>query len=175
MGTSDYLAGTGEYHVVDNFLEESVFAAIKKHMCDSGEFPWFYNSGVAFLSLEEHLYDFQLVHSFYRQDIGKSNQIAILAPLLAKINPSVIHRIKANFTPVFSEPKNSDWHTDLSDQRCTTAVFYLNSNNGYTVFKDGTKVESVANRLVYFDSLLEHASQSQTDTNYRVLINLNYD
>ena len=31
------------------------------------------------------------------------------------------------------------------------AIFSLNTCDGYTKFKDGTKVESVANRIVIFD------------------------
>jgi len=37
-----------------------------------------------------------------------------------------------------------------------------------------SKVESVANRLVEFDSNLEHTGSSCTDENIRVVINLNY-
>ena len=56
----------------------------------------------------------------------------------------------------------------------TTAIFYLNSNNGYTEFEDGTKVESVANRFVSFPSTLKHRGTSCTDENVRVVINFNY-
>ena len=50
----------------------------------------------------------------------------------------------------------------------------MNTCNGYTLFKDNTKVESVANRFVSFDSQLEHTGTSCTDENIRVLINFNY-
>ena len=55
-----------------------------------------------------------------------------------------------------------------------SAVFYLNSNNGYTLFEDGTKVESVAGRLLVFDPHMAHTGSSSTDTKNRVVINFNY-
>ena len=56
----------------------------------------------------------------------------------------------------------------------TTSIFYVNSNNGYTVFEDGTKVESVANRFVSFPANMKHKGTSCTDEKIRVVINFNY-
>ena len=56
----------------------------------------------------------------------------------------------------------------------TTSIFYVNTNNGYTVFEDGTKVESVANRMLTFPSNLKHCGTSCTDKNIRSVINFNY-
>ena len=55
-----------------------------------------------------------------------------------------------------------------------TGIFYLNSNNGSTVFKSGEEVQSQANRLVLFDSQLEHSGTSCTDERRRVVLNINY-
>jgi Rps23 Pro-64 3,4-dihydroxylase Tpa1-like proline 4-hydroxylase len=67
-------------------------------------------------------------------------------------------------------------HVDLQDtwDNLKTAVFYINSNNGSTIFKDGTEIESIANRLVVFKSNLDHSSVSCTDQKARYVINLNY-
>ena len=56
----------------------------------------------------------------------------------------------------------------------TTSIFYVNTNNGYTKFEDGTKVESVANRLVSFPANKKHTGTSCTDEKTRVVINFNY-
>ena len=50
----------------------------------------------------------------------------------------------------------------------------VNTNDGYTLLKDGTKINSVANRLLIMDSDVQHAAVPSTDTERRVLINLNY-
>ena len=55
-----------------------------------------------------------------------------------------------------------------------TAVFYVNTNNGYTEFEDGTKVESVENRIVFFDGSKPHNSSTCTDQKIRVVVSINY-
>ena len=56
-----------------------------------------------------------------------------------------------------------------------TAIFYINSNNGYTIFKDTKeKVKSVPNRLLKFDTRMKHSGVSSTDEKRRVVINFNY-
>ena len=50
----------------------------------------------------------------------------------------------------------------------------MNTNNGYTRFEDGTKVESVANRMVTFPNQMMHTGTTTTDSEYRLVINLNY-
>ena len=50
----------------------------------------------------------------------------------------------------------------------------MNDNNGYTLFEDGTKVESKENRVVIFDSQMRHAGIPCTDEKRRVVINFNF-
>ena len=56
-----------------------------------------------------------------------------------------------------------------------TAIFYINSNNGFTLFEsDNQKVESIENRLVIFDSFERHSGTNCTDEKYRAVINFNF-
>ena len=64
-----------------------------------------------------------------------------------------------------SEEKQKQW---------TTSIFYVNTNNGYTKFEDGTKVESVANRMVTFSTNMKHLGTSCTNEKRRIVINFNY-
>ena len=57
----------------------------------------------------------------------------------------------------------------------TTAILYINTNNGYTKFKKGGKVKSVANRVVIFDSNLEHMGYACTNEKRRIVVNFNYE
>ena len=84
-----------------------------------------------------------------------------------------IFRIKINLTMRTEKLFNHVYHIDLPN-KCTTAIFYVNSNNGKTIFKQGDEVDSVANRMVVFNSDLEHAATSHTDEKTRVVINFNY-
>ena len=63
-------------------------------------------------------------------------------------------------------------HVDFP-QKHRVALFSVNTNNGYTLFDNGEKIQSIENQLVIFDGALKHCSVAQTDTNVRVNINLN--
>ena len=65
-------------------------------------------------------------------------------------------------------------HIDTSNV-CKTAIFYINTNDGWTEFENGDKVESVENRIVIFDSQTKHTGTTCTNAKVRVLINLNYE
>ena len=49
------------------------------------------------------------------------------------------------------------------------------TNNGYTKFKNGTKIKSVENRMTIFPSHLEHQGYTCSNQLKRVVINFNYD
>ena len=68
------------------------------------------------------------------------------------------------------------FHTDFANHDTyTTAIFYLNTNNGYTLFEDGTKVDSVANRMVMFNGNTKHTSASHTEGDrFRFVLNINF-
>ena len=63
-----------------------------------------------------------------------------------------------------------------------TSVYYTNTNNGATVFRtmneDGTysttEVESKRNRLVTFDNRIMHSGKTQNDTQFRIVLAINY-
>jgi len=95
-------------------------------------------------------------------------------------SPSII-RIKSNLQLKTTEIETSPFHIDYRSEdngneydRLKTSIFYINSNDGYTEFKDGTKIESVANRLITFPSYMEHRGTSCTDKPFRLVINFNY-
>jgi hypothetical protein len=59
-------------------------------------------------------------------------------------------------------------------QKLKTAVFYLNTNNGYTYFENNEKVLSTENTFVEFDSHIMHGGTTCTDQLKRMMINFNY-
>ena len=54
------------------------------------------------------------------------------------------------------------------------ALFSLNTCDGYTKFNDGTKVESVANRIIFFDASKNHQSTTTSNAKLRYNINFNF-
>jgi len=128
--------------------------------------------------------NFQFVHMFATPQtdggVAYSHDAYIIEPIVEKINPTNIERIKANLqTKVCKQEVDiKGFHTDQEPDDSRTkynAIYYVNDNNGYTVFKkDGTKVESKANRLLVFRNELYHTGLAPSDTNVRVVINLTF-
>ena len=82
-------------------------------------------------------------------------------------------RIKINAYPYTNIVKEHKDHFD-SYFRHTGAVFSLNTCDGFTKFYDGTKVESVANRIVFFDASKFHHSTTTSNAKLRYNINFNF-
>lgn len=163
----------------DNFLGREDFKALQEELMGP-YFPWYYNPYIAFEN-DESDESYQLVHVFYTNFEVTSDFYYLLDPIWEAINPKQILRAKINLGPRKSETKQYEggWHTDFTDvpeevTNLTTAVFYINTNNGHTLFEGGTKVESVENRFASFPTLTPHTSVSQTDSKVRIVLNLNY-
>lgn len=163
--------------VIDNFLAEEDFRQIQAEIL-SPNFPWYKNdfkSHAEYQGLEENYkYDLQMKHSLYSGYNPSSQYISIIEPLIVKINPLSLLRTKVNLTFPTKEIIEYGFHMDYEDERVISAVYYLNTNNGKTVFKTGESVDSVENRLVRFSAPQLHTGTSHTDTKYRALVNLNY-
>jgi len=126
---------------------------------------------------DEKLQQWQLVHVF-----ALANQFSPwyhhLKPLISEINPIAIWRIKANLSVQQKIITEGGMHLDTSVNlkytNMMTSIYYVNSNDGYTKLEDGTKIESIENRLVTFNSNIKHTGSTCTDSKVRVVINLNY-
>jgi hypothetical protein len=97
-----------------------------------------------------------------------------LTPFIDNLKPKALVRIKCNLTTRTHEIIEHGYHTDQPFSNFKTGIYYLNDNNGYTKFEDGSKVESVANRYVEFDGNILHTGTTCTNSNYRIVINFNY-
>jgi hypothetical protein len=159
--------------VIDNFLDFNNFKNIQHVLMRSASFPWYYNDSVVF---EEKNENYQFTHIFYNKLTVQSSYYELLLPCIEKLNVFSLVRIKSNLIPRTAVHKEHGYHCDSRDTKNVhkTAVLYVNTNNGYTIFKNGDKVVSIANRLVVFDSDVEHSGSSCTDENVRVVINFNY-
>ena len=113
----------------------------------------------------------------YYKSVVDPITMQVLEPVLQKIGAQGLHRIKINLQTQTSKIIENEFHTDIheeSDDGWLTAILYMNTNNGYSKFEDGTVVESVANRMVTFPAKRRHKGSSCTDEKRRVVINFNY-
>ena len=157
--------------VIDDFLPDYYFKSIHNTLLGF-EFPWYYYKHVNYSDIEDNM--FQFVHVFY--DEGEPTEtFSLMEMCLQELGVRNLYRIKANLNPRTFFHRKTGYHTDLEAWGPhQTAVYYVNSNNGYTEFKKGGKVKSVANRMVIFDSELEHQGVTCTNQKARVVINFNY-
>ena len=118
--------------------------------------------------------NWQICHTFYNDGHIKSRAYNCLLPLLRNLEVRSPVRVKANLTPRREKKIVGGLHTDTSWDDHKTAVFYVNTNNGGTVFEDGTEVTSLENRIVIFSSGMKHSGFTTTDSIFRLVINLNY-
>ena len=156
--------------VVDNFLPEYQFKQIQDMLIEKDPiFPWYYNDDICY----ENDGKFQFTHTFYNHNDGtKSYYYSLLDACQNKLGVKKLVRIKANLNTRTLFHRKTGWHYDFEDM--TTSILYLNTNNGWTAIKGYGKVENVANRMVIFDSNLQHSGVTCTDKNRRVVINFNY-
>lgn len=163
------------YEVIDNFLNNNEFEKLKE-VIESPFFPWYFNETAVTLKEDYNLNNYQFTHGFYAKSEPISSFFNDVRPIINKINPKALIRVKANLNTPTEKIFEHGYHIDYqnSEKNQKTAVFYLNNNNGLTIFEDGTKVESVANRLLVFDTDLSHTGTTCTDKKRRIVINLNY-
>jgi len=161
--------------IIDDFLSPSDFELTQHFFCKpNSELAWYFNDSI--ISGAKGIDKYQFTHTFFNLSRPfNSNYSNFLQPFLTKLNAKYIFRIKANLRPRTTQGVLSGYHTDM-DLNQQTAIFYLNTNNGYTKFKDDQypDVPSVANRLLTFYGGLQHCGCSCTDENTRVVLNVNY-
>jgi hypothetical protein len=159
-----------EYTVIDNFLELNDFKKISNLML-SEDFPWYFQSDIT--NKNENSKSYYLTHLFYNNYIIKSLFFETISPVIRKIQPLSLIRIKGNLYPNVNNFLIHDSHTDYPSSH-KGAIFYINSNNGKTIIDDRYEIESVSNRILFFDPSTYHSSTNCTDDKFRVNINFNY-
>ena len=159
--------------VIDNYLPEEDFNELKSLIIWNKKFPFFLGQGVA--EGEEVGSDF---NNWYASNVlyfkGRPT-----APIHYKIvnllnfKVKLLIKLKVNFYPYTEKIYEHKPHVDF-DFNCKAALLSLNTCNGFTRFNDGTKVDSVANRLIIFNGHELHNSSTTTNAGGRWNINLNY-
>ena len=154
--------------IINNFLEKENFEKLR-NIIMSSEFPWSYN---------EYCVDppapqiSQFTHAFFWNSIPRESYL-VVKPLVEKLNPKSIGRIKANLLLRTEQKIETGLHKDDNGEKFTSAIYFLNNNNGYTRIGN-EKIFSKENSIVIFKSNELHTGSTCTDTSRRALINLVY-
>ena len=160
--------------IIDNFIDQQSFQNLKNTMLGDN-FCWNYNQAIDYADDKDK---FQFTHSFYKKSGPSSFFYDTITPVLRRIKYKELFRIKANLLTRTSKIEPNTFHTDIQGNwgmiPYITSILYLNTNDGYTEFEDGTKIESIENRWVSFPEDTKHRGTSCTNERVRVVINFNY-
>lgn len=164
--------------ILDGFLDRNVLLPLRAAL-KHPSFPWertkvLSPAGAGELPDEQNV---QFVHGFLRRRedrVFQSRYLPLVLPVLNRLHAQLLVKVKVNLTLPRDQHVEYGLHVDTAWPGAQTAILYLNTNNGYTVFEDGTRVESVENRLLVFDASRLHTGASCTDAESRLVLNMNF-
>ena len=158
-----------DFKIIENFLDKKIHGEIKNTMLGI-KFPWYYANKV---TNYDPVQDFVFNHIFWRDNEPVSNFFpTIIMPIIGNLKFNYLHRIKANAYTKKKKHITHGFHIDTFRPHIV-ALYSINTNNGFTEFENGKKIESIENRIVIFDGSIKHRSVTQTDEDLRV--NINFD
>ena len=192
--------------IIDNFLPEDQYQYLY-NVIDDSQFVWKRSTIVDEKELLcDSKFNQQFTHGlYYGYNATSSYCHDITKPIIVQSNKDnnmpvirALSKAKVNCNLVTESIIQHGYHTD-SNNKGLTAIYYLNSNNGYTsiLWRDNVsvlsyinqikedtndkrkdvreyKVESIANRIVIFPSDLLHTGSTCTNCNKRYVLNVNY-
>ena len=166
--------------IVDDFLEEDVFLELQRTII-SKNFPVFFqdsmdiNYNTELSAYAGDIKSLNFTHMLYDEYDGVVSRFYewIVEKLFSRYNMKEIIRAKVNCYPRTSRIVSHHFHSDYSHPH-KGAILSLNTCNGLTKFKRGPGVKSIANRVLFFDPSVVHASTSCTDQKCRWNIICNY-
>ena len=172
------------YKVVDNFLKEEDFTNLQNLIIGDGnnlDFDWKIITDVALANWDKNydkevnnqLWNWYAVHPVYNTLPLSPHFDYIVNFFRGKWDLKSLIRIKVNFYPHTSEVKEHAQHYDY-DFSHRGALFSLNTCDGFTRMSNGDKVDSVANRMIFFDASELHNSSTTSNQKGRYNINFNY-
>lgn len=167
--------------VVDNFLPQDEFDIIKNQIVFNRKFPFYLCSdvvsGTKQYNLTDNYWNWYGIHLLYNEKPVSEYYKMIDEILIPKFQKIIqydrLMRVKANFYGATGEVKEHLTHIDCPFPHIG-AIFSLNTCDGFTKLHDGTKIDSVANRMLFFDPSLIHNSSTTTTDKGRFNINFNF-
>jgi hypothetical protein len=166
--------------VIDKFLEEKELEKID-FLFSETNLPWFFNASSIYAHGDPNAQDdkkFMFTHMFMFEGKVNSDFYPVIEPIINKlktiINFNLIYRIKANLYTNQGKHIEHTPHQDLNrlGKKYYTAIYFINSNNGKTIIKD-IEIPSIKNTLLLFDGDTDHYGVTQTNTQTRMVININ--
>ncbi len=174
------------YQVIDDFLDIDEFNELKNQIVFNSTFPFALVEDVAQKEydndynavIEKELWNWYGTHLIYNDYQPRSEIYTLIGDFLLRKIQSIqeikaLIRIKVNFYPHTEIIREHSQHQDRSFSH-KGAIFSLNTCDGFTRMPNGDKVDSIENRIVFFDPVEYHNSSTTTNQKGRFNINFNW-
>jgi hypothetical protein len=156
--------------VIDNFLPEEDFKILQKIVMGK-TIPWYFAKETNFGA--KQLSDFYFCHTLYNCNPVSDYYEVFVNKLISKLDLFALRRVKLNCYPWSEKLIEHKLHIDYPEKH-KALILYFNTCNGFTMFENNTKIESVENRGLLFDGSKKHRSTNCTNDKARFNININY-
>jgi len=114
--------------IVDDFLDQDDFYELQTFMVEpEPALPWYYNS---IIDSADDVDKFQFTHLFYTDWVPISSSMKILNPILIKIDPIKLWRIKANLLTRTSNIVENEFHQDAGEHENYTQCSWQTEGKG---------------------------------------------
>jgi hypothetical protein len=165
-----------DYKVINNFLPKEEFENLKNLIVYGSNFPLYISDKVTFAEESEYDWRWYANHMIYTNNVPYSDHFKsiydIFIPKFSQIvGVKSLLRIKVNLYPHTNIVRENEKHADYEFPH-HAALFSLNTCDGFTRMNDGTKIDSIENRIVFFDGSLLHNS---TTTTNKARYNINFN
>ena len=164
-------------NIIDNFLDPREFDYVKSAFSNLEYSPV---PGASGKELDEEIphWNYYSVKMIYHNDEPVNETWGVIKDVfLPKFHLAcqykTMFRVKVNFYPYGETFHRHPYHID-QDFSHQGAIFALNTCNGFTEFEDGTKIDSVENRIVFLDASTSHNSTTTTTDIGRYNIKFNF-
>lgn len=158
--------------ILDNFLPKEDFSTVRDNLVFNPGFPFFLHRGITKPGDSNN--DWFGAHVIYDQGVPTSDVYEEIGNIFFPyFEMRSLLRIKINFYPHTHSVIEHASHVDY-DFSHTAAIFSLNTCNGYTKIGNDAIVDSVENRMVFFDGSNQHRSTTTSNASGRFNISFNY-
>ena len=166
-----------ELKIVDDFLSDYHANLISKSLrgIDDIPFPWYFINDLNGVErIGNYYFNHTLIDNYKHYS---PNWLHLFTPIIDKLSISIsnVYRLKVNLYPRTQRRVHHESHIDYeSNSGLRTCLYYLNDNDGVTIFDGKNRIKSKRNRAALFDGSIKHHSTTPTNVNYRCTINIEY-
>lgn len=164
-----------KFTVIDNLLTKEEWQGLTSILLGQ-DFPWYFFPSLVHHSeaTKEDNSAYKFAHLFFRNGTAAPS-FSVVSPIAKRLDPGAYIFVRGFMLTYTGSQAQSGFHVDVENVAgYLTAIYYLNTNNGRTIFASGETIDAVGNRLVIFEGSTPHAAVNATDVKARVVINFNY-